>query len=272
MCRVLEVSKSGYYKWRRSGKLTLRRGDIFLLVKIKEIFEQSRKTYGIRRVCAKIRKEGIRVNRKRVRRLMQIAGIRAKMRRKFKITTNSKHKLSVVRNMIKEIKEIAEVNKVWVGDITYIWTKEGWLYLASIMDLYSRKIIGWCMSARLDKELVIIALRMAIETRKIEIGLIFHSDKGSQYCSNEFKMILKTYGIIQSMSDKGKCYDNAFKESFFHTLKTELVYYEVYNTREEAESSIRNYIAIFYNYQRLHSSLNYMSPIEFEIAYNKKLC
>lgn len=170
MCRVLEVSKSGYYKWRQAGILSVRKGDIFLLVKIKEVFEQSRKTYGSRRISAKLRKAGILVNRKRVHRLMQIAGIRAKMRRRFKITTNSNHKLSVTENLLKSVSGITRANMVWVGDITYIWTKEGWLYLASVMDLWSRKIIGWYISVRLDKELVIKALRMAKETRKIEIG------------------------------------------------------------------------------------------------------
>ena len=272
MCRVLEVSKSGYYKWRQTGKSEIREGDIFHIVKIKEISEQSRGTYGSRRIRAKLRKEGIRVNIKRIKRLMEITGIRAKMRRKFKITTNSKHKLPIVENLLKSIPEITRANMVWVGDITYIWTREGWLYLASVMDLWSRKIIGWHMSVRLDKELVVKALGMAIANRKFVEGVMFHSDKGSQYASNEFKDLLKNYGIIQSMSSKGRCYDNAFKESFFHTLKTELVYREYYNTRKEAENSIFEYIEVFYNRQRLHSSLNYMSPVDFEIDNDNKLC
>jgi putative transposase len=272
MCRVLEVSKSGYYAWKRSGKTLTKKGDIFIMVKIKEVFEQSHRTYGLRRITVQLHKEAIIVNIKRVYRLMKIGRIRPKMRRKFKITTNSRHKLPVAENLLKRVTEITSVNMVWVGDITYIWTREGWLYLASVMDLWSRKIIGWYMSLRLDKELVIKALSMAIETRKIEKGLIFHSDRGSQYASNEYRSLLSKHEITQSMSDKGKCYDNAFKESFFHTLKTELVYCEIYVTRKEAENSIFEYIVAFYNRRRLHSSLNYMSPEDFENENVKKLC
>ena len=272
MCRVLEVSKSGYYKWKQTERTGIKQRDIFLIVKIKEISDQSRNTYGSRRITAKLRKEGIKVNIKRIIRLMKLVGIRAKTRRKFKITTNSNHKLSVARNLLKHIKEVTIINMVWVGDITYIWTMEGWLYLASVMDLYSRKIIGWCLGTRLDKELVVKALRMALATRKIAFGLIFHSDKGSQYASNEFKELLLQYGIIQSMSGKGRCYDNAFKESFFHTLKTELVYHEYYKTRKEAEQSVFEYIEVFYNRQRIHSSINYMTPVEYELDLMKILC
>jgi putative transposase len=161
---------------------------------------------------------------------------------------------------------------VWVGDITYIWTREGWLYLASVMDLWSRKIIGWCMSLQLYKELVIKALSMGIKTRKIEKVIIFHSDRGSQYASNEYRSLLSKHEITQSISDKGKCYDNAFEESFFHTLKTELVYREIYVTRNEAENSIIEYIVAFYNCRRLHSSLDYMSLVYYENENVKKLC
>jgi putative transposase len=266
MCRVLEISRSGYYKWSLKRNSGIRRGDMFLTVKISEIHEKSKKTYGLRRITAELNKEGIKVNKKRIFRLMRLCGIRAKMKKRFKTTTNSDHKLPKAENLLIRVIEIIKANVVWVGDITYIWTKEGWLYLASVMDLWSRKIIGWCFGVRIDKGLVVGALRMAIETRKIEKGLIFHSDQGSQYASKEFVELLNSNEILQSMSGRGRCYDNAFKESFWHTLKTELIYHETYETRKEAEYSIFEYIEMFYNRHRLHSSLNYMSPVDFENA------
>jgi putative transposase len=263
MCLVLEVSRSGFYKWLNQKQRESRKGDIFLTVKINEIHKKSKKRYGLRRITAELHREGIKVNRKRVFRLMRLSGIKSRLKKRFRITTNSDHKLARAENLLIRVVEIIRANRVWVGDITYIWTKEGWLYLASVMDLWSRKIIGWCFGVRIDKELVIKSLRMAIETRKIEEGLIFHSDQGSQYASKEFVELLNSHNILRSMSGKGRCYDNAFKESFFHTLKTELIYHEIYETRKEAEYSIFEYIEIFYNRQRLHSSLNYMSPVDF---------
>lgn len=236
-----------------------------MAVKVEESFQQSRGTYGTRRIKRDLFKKGINVKEKRISRLMKELGLKVKTKMKFKITTDSGHKLAVASNLLEKSGKPESQNKIWVGDITYIWTREGWLYLAAVMDLWSRKIIGWCLSVRIDKELVIEALRRAIWSREYEPGLIFHSDKGRQYASNDYKNLLEKNDVIQSMSGKGRCYDNAAQESFFHTLKTELVYQQVYNTRKEAELSIFEYIECFYNRKRLHSSIGYMSPDSFEV-------
>ncbi len=266
MCNVLEVSQSGYYRWKRENRFEKRKGDTFLTIKVEELFEQSRKTYGTRRLRRELKNEGIMIKDKRLSRLMKERGLKVITKRKFKVTTNSGHKKPVAENLLKDGIKSDGPNKVWVGDITYIWTREGWLYLASVLEVWSRKIIGWCLSNRIDKEIVIGAMKMALNARNAAPGLIFHSDRGSQYASNEFRTLLGGHDIIQSMSGKGKCYDNAMKESFFHTLKTELVYQQTYNTRKEAELSIFEYIEVFYNRKRMHSSIGYVSPDFFEVA------
>lgn len=265
ICKLLEISRSGYYRWHKESRNENRKGDIYLAVKVEESFQQSRGTYGTRRIKRDLFKKGINVKEKRISRLMKELGLKVKTKMKFKITTDSGHKLAVASNLLEKSGKPESQNKIWVGDITYIWTREGWLYLAAVMDLWSRKIIGWCLSVRIDKELVIEALRRAIWSREYEPGLIFHSDKGRQYASNDYKNLLEKNDVIQSMSGKGRCYDNAAQESFFHTLKTELVYQQVYNTRKEAELSIFEYIECFYNRKRLHSSIGYMSPDSFEV-------
>jgi len=196
--------------------------------------------------------------------LMKKNNIWAKMSRKFKVTTKQSSRALASENLVKQNFSVTRRNQIWTSDITYLWTKQGWLYLAVVMDVYSRKIVGWSISSSLSSELVERALLMAILHRNPNSGIIFHSDRGSQYTSSSFRRILKNYGIVQSMSSTGNCYDNAITESFFHTLKTELIYWEKYQSREEAKRSIFKYIEINYNRRRLHSSLGYLSPVEFE--------
>jgi transposase InsO family protein len=218
-----------------------------------------------------MRNQGLLVNKKRISRLMRANNIKAKTKRKFKVTTVQNSRAVASENILKQNFTASSENKIWTGDITYLWTKEGWLYLAVVMDIYSRKIVGWSIDSSLSAELVIRALMMAIVHRNPQRGIIFHSDRGSQYTSSPFRDLLKNYGIVQSMSSTGNCYDNAITESFFHTLKTELIYWEKCQTRVEAKSSIFEYIEINYNRRRLHSSLGYLSPVEFEEKNRKEI-
>jgi transposase InsO family protein len=211
--------------------------------------------------------EGISCGRAQAKTLMRLAGVVAKQHRKFKVTTNSKHSLPVAPNLIDRDFAAKKPNSVWVSDITYVWTKEGWLYLGIILDLFSRQVVGWAMNSCLGKELVMDAFKMAFWRRRPERGLILHSDRGSQYCSGDFLKLLKTSGAISSMSHKGDCFDNAPAESFFGSLKTELVFFRNYKTREEAKRDIVDYLEMFYNSKRLHSYLGYVSPRQFEEAW-----
>jgi transposase InsO family protein len=264
MCRILGASKSGYYAWR-GGKKTKRQGENEMILKeIQEAYTRSRGTYGSPRISRELHEKGIYCSEKRIARLMRANNIMAKTKRRFKATTNSRHTLAVAPNLVQKEFSVKEACKVWVSDITYIWTDEGWLYLAIIMDLFTRGIVGWAMSDRITAEMIINALEQATTRRNPPEGLIFHSDRGSQYASDAFCSVLKRYGCIQSMSDKGDCYDNAVAESFFHTLKTEHVYFERYKTREEARCSIFEYIEVFYNRIRRHSTIGSRSPYEFE--------
>jgi putative transposase len=264
MCRVLKASRSGYNAWRtRSVPQRLIRQQE-LLKRIKEIFKASRGTYGSPRILRELRSEGIVVNHKTVEELMKKNGIRAKQKKKFKATTNSKHNLPVAENLLDRDFTETKPNQTWVGDITYIWTEEGWLYLATWIDLCSRKIVGWSMAPRMTADLVIDAFRMGLFRQKLQAPKVVHSDRGSQYASEAFRKELKKHGCDQSMSRKGNCWDNAVAESFFGTLKNELVYHEKYKTREQARLSIFDYIELFYNKRRLHSHLNYVSPEDFE--------
>lgn len=264
MCKVLEVSRSGYYKWLKRKQSKRKEENDRLKLKISEIYWQSKGSYGSPRVYRKLRNQGIRCNKKRVERLMKELGLKAIQKRKFKATTNSNHNLPVNENILNREFDVKERNKVWVSDITYIPTQEGWLYLAVIIDLYSRKVVGWSMSNRMKKELVINATKMAIKNRNPSKGLIFHSDRGSQYASHEFQKLLWKNGFKSSMSRKGNCWDNAVAESFFGTLKTELTHHKIYQTRRQARQDIFEYIEIFYNKFRMHSTLDYKSPEEYE--------
>jgi len=271
MCKILEVSRAGYYHWSKRKNSCRYLEDRRLLEIIKQHYSRSRGTYCFPRIYAAIRKEGLKINKKKIARLMRINKIRAKTKRKFKVTTVQNTKAQASENILKGNFFSKKENRIWTSDITYVSTKEGWLYLAVVMDIYSRKIVGWSIQSSLSAELVVKALMMAILHRNPEQGIIFHSDRGSQYTSYTVREMLKSYKITQSMSSTGNCYDNAITESFFHTLKTELIFWNNYQTRDEAKSSIFKYIEIFYNRQRLHSALNYLSPVEFEFKNKKEL-
>lgn len=264
MCKILEVSRSSYYKRKSKGKSKRKLENEKIILMIKEIYTESKERYGSPRITEELRRRGISCNKKRIARLMRKEGIAAKIFRKYRLTTQSDHKRVISDNILDREFNRGRVNEVWTSDITYIRTDEGWLYLAAVMDLYSRRILGWHLDRRLESGLVEKALQNALYGRKISRGIIFHSDQGVQYASESFRGLLKTNGFIQSMSRRGNCYDNAVTESFFHTLKTELINRTKYKTREEARRSIFEYIEIFYNRKRLHSSIGYCSPVEFE--------
>jgi len=264
MCRVLEVSRGGFYRWLNKFKSRREIENEELLSEIRESFRKSRKTYGSPRITKDLQDLGYKVNKKRVSRIMRENGIRAKTKRKFKVTTHSDHDDPISPNLLGQNFTVNELNKVWVSDITYMWTREGWLYLAIILDLCSRKIVGWSLWERLTKRLVIEAFKQAIGRRGPVTGLIFHSDRGSQYASHDFRELLKRNKCQSSMSGKGNCFDNAVAESFFSTLKKDLVYGRTYETKREAVSSVFEYLEVFYNRIRRHSSIGNLSPAQFE--------
>jgi len=265
MCQVIVASRSGYYGWRRQPQSKRQKDNEKILIGIRESHKNSRRAYGSPRITEDLQAKGMRCSENRVARLMKIHAIVGKATKKFKATTNSKHNLPVAENFLKQNFVTEKPNAVWASDITYIPTVEGWLYLVVILDLYSRQVVGWAMSDRLTSGFVVKALYQAIGRRHPASGCIFHSDRGIQYASTDFRDVLKAYGFIQSMSRKGNCYDNAVAESFFHTLKTEHVYDYRYETRAEARQSIFEYIEMFYNRQRRHSALGYLSPVSFEL-------
>ncbi len=264
LCEVMHVSRSGYYKWfnEKGGKRAL--SDEKVLEYIREVFAKSRGTYGRRRVTRRLRKLGIVVSERRVGKLMREAGLRAVGTMKFRATTNSKHSRPVAPNLLERNFIMAPLNKAWLSDITYVPTNQGWLYLCVIVDLSSRKIIGWSMRDTMHAEMVTTALRAAFKARRPEPGLIFHSDRGVQYASKEVVNLLVSQQARQSMSRKGDCWDNAVSESVFATLKKELVYRCKFKDREEARLAIFEYIEVFYNRDRDHSALGYLTPEEFE--------
>lgn len=264
MCRVLTVSRSGYYTWRMRPESERAKENRRLALRIKAVHKKSRENYGSPRIHEALKAEGETCGRKRVERLMAENGIRAKQKRKFVATTDSKHDLPVAENILDREFTVEEPNRVWTSDITYIPTEEGWLYLAGVLDLCSKAAVGWSMSESLDRGLVIDALTMAYRRRRPGEGLLHHSDRGSQYASEDYRNLLGEYGMQMSMSRKGDCWDNAPMESFFGTLKKELVHHRKYRTREEARRDIFEYIEVFYNRERLHSSLGYLSPADYE--------
>ena len=232
--------------------------------KITEIYHKNRKRYGSPRIYQQLLREGYAIGKKRVERLMRELDIQAVAKRKYQATTDSAHAKPIAENHLNRNFTPEKPNTAWVADITYIYTQEGWLYLATIMDLYSRKIIGWSLRERLTKELVIAALDMAVRERNLSSDLLLHSDRGSQYASELYQLHLLKHGILCSMSGKGNCWDNACMESFYRTIKVELIYQNTYQTRRQAQRDIFEYIEIFYNRERLHSSLGYYSPEEYE--------
>lgn len=264
MCRVLDVASSGYYRWRRCPQSRRCREDKVLLLQIREAHRNSRGIYGSPRIHRELRHGGTSCSEKRVARLMREDGLRSKVCRKYRVTTDSNHSMPVADNLLGRKFGQEAPNKAWVADITYIWTQEGWMYLAAVLDLYSRMVVGWSMASRITRGIVMDAVRMAIARRKPQDGLMHHSDRGSQYSSQEFQELLTTYGVVCSMSRKGNCWDNAVMESFFGTLKKELIMHESYRIRDEARQSIFEYIEVFYNRQRRHSSLDYRTPVEYE--------
>lgn len=267
MCKGLEVTRSAYYSWLSRPESKRSREERRLGEKVKTIHKTSRETYGTRRIQHDLVEDGERISRKRVGRLMKQQGLKSKSKRKFKATTNSNHNHPVAPNLLNRKFQIDQPDTVYVGDITYIQTDEGWLYLAVLIDLYSRAVVGWSMSNRMTAQLVTDALLMAIWRRQPAKGLMVHSDRGSQYASGLYQKALKEKGFICSMSRKGNCYDNAPSESFFHTLKTELIYHRRYHTRQEAIQDIFEYIEVFYNRQRRHSTIGYQTPLGFEIEH-----
>jgi transposase InsO family protein len=262
LCRVLQVSRSGFYAARqRAGQAPVTCTDS---LHVKAAFEASGGSYGSRRLSAALRKQGVDVGRHRCRTLMKANQLRPKWKRKFVHTTNSRHSLPVAPNVLQRKFTPAKPNVAWVSDLTYVRTRSGWLYLACVMDLYSRKIVGWAMAASMPAQLVCDALQMAIASRRPAPGLIVHSDQGSQYASAEHSRLLQAHGLIPSMSRKGNCWDNAVMERFFLNLKMERVWHRDYANHAEARLDIAEYIVSFYNSIRLHSTLGYCAPAEYE--------
>jgi transposase InsO family protein len=264
MCRIFEVSRSGFYDWLSRPESARKQADRRLGEDIKQAFEDSRENYGTRRIQQTLRDQGKQVSRARIGRLMRQQELRCKTRRRFRATTNSKHSLPVAPNHLDRQFQVAEPDRVYVGDITYVATGEGWLYVAVFLDLFSRQVVGWAMSAWMTADLVLNALQMARWRRRPSKGLLVHTDRGSQYASGRFQALLKDQGYVCSMSRKGNCWDNAPAESFFHTLKTELIHHRRFETREQAKQEIFEYIEVFYNRQRKHSTLSYRTPAEFD--------
>nr|WP_228073519.1 IS3 family transposase [Kordiimonas pumila] len=263
-CLLLNVSMSGYYAWKKRSVSKRQRDDMVLLVHIRSYFRQSNDTYGSPRMAAELQACGFSVGRRRVARLMKETGLQARQKRRFKCTTDSHHDNPVFPNLLEQDFTASAPDRKWGVDISYIWTMEGWLYLAVVIDLYARRVVGWATSNRLKKELALEALDKAFILRQPPPGLIHHSDRGSQYCSYEYRKRLKKYRMTGSMSAKGNCYDNAVVETFFKTIKTELVWRTSFATRKEATNMIAHYIGDFYNPRRRHSTLGYLSPIQFE--------
>lgn len=265
LCEVVGVTRSGYYAWSDRPASSKKIADAQLLVEIRAAMKRGRGAYGSPRVHLDLRARGIRVSRKRVERLMRENGLEARQKRRFVHTTDSRHDDPIAPNLLARDFDVAAANKIWVGDVTYISTSQGWLYLAVLLDLFSRRIVGWATSVTNDTDLALAALERALRTRQPARGLVHHTDRGSPYASGDYRAALERHGIIASMSRTGDCYDNAVAESFFATLKAEHVDYEDFSTNDVATASIGDYIENFYNSARRHSHVGYVSPIEFEL-------
>jgi putative transposase len=264
MCSLLSVSRSGYYAWKHRPPSGREQSNRLLAAEIKRVFDDEKGRGGAPRVARRLQDEGTPAGRHRVARIMRDNGWRAKAARKYKATTNSKHSLPVAPNLLEQDFRADKPDQKWVSDITYIWTDEGWLYLAVVLDLYSRRVIGWAIAERMTATLVCDALIMALWHRKLPTGVVVHSDRGSQYCSSAYQKLFRKYRLICSMSKKGDCYDNAAMESWNHSFKVEAVHGERFKTRSEAKYQVFEYIEVYYNRKRLHSKLGYLSPIAFE--------
>jgi transposase InsO family protein len=271
LCELFEVSPSGYYDWQKRRVQPGKRAkeNQTLANEIKTIHSQSRKTYGSPRIMAQLRKAGLKHGRNRIARLMKELNLCGRQKRRYRVrTTDSNHDHPIAPNLLAQTPKASQPNQIWVADITYIKTKEGWLFLAAILDLYSRKIVGWNMSPWLDTQLILKALQMALLNRQPPANLLFHSDRGVQYASGDYRQALARAGLVPSMSRRGNCYDNAAMESFWSTLKLELVYRTEFATHQHARAALFDYIESFYNRQRSHSALNFLSPVDFESQNN----
>jgi putative transposase len=264
LCRVMEVSRSGFYQHIQLKPKIISKEQFALESTVKEIFRKSKRSYGTRRMSEGLRKKGFNVGRYQAGSLMRRLELRVKSKRRFKVTTDSKHDLPIAPNLLNREFQVDAPDRVWGSDITYIWTCQGWLYLAVVLDLFSRKVVGWSLQATMTADLVKEALAMAVGRRCPLPGLLHHSDRGSQYASEAYRKALEKFNMIASMSRKGDCWDNAVVERFFRSLKTELTDNVLYSTRDDARRDIIEYIEMFYNSDRLHSYLGYLSPAEFE--------
>ncbi len=270
MCRVLGVTRHGFYGYQKRRHSTAPDPQLQEMLEcVREMAEASDYSYGSRRMRKALNILGFPIGRQKARALMKQAGIQVRYRKKYKVTTNSNHQQPVFENVLKRGFKVDHPDQVYAGDITYIWTQEGWLYLAVVIDLFSRKVVGWSMSSRMKAQLACDALTMAIWQRRPKPGLIVHSDRGSQYASHQYRRLLKAHDFVGSMSRKGDCWDNAVVESFFGSLKQERVQWRHYQTRHEAQQDVLNYISMFYNSYRLHSYLDYQSPSQFESAWRE---
>jgi len=267
MCRLLGVKRNGYYRYQKCSETRTPDDDYRdeMIGWIKQIARSSDNAYGSRRMAKALNALGYPIGRNRTRKLMKAADVMVRYRKRYKVTTDSDHKLPVFDNVLNRQFTVERANQAYVSDITYIWTQEGWLYLCVFIDLFSRKVVGWSMGTRMKADLVCDALRMAIWQRQPGAGLIVHSDRGSQYASKSYRSLLKAYGFNGSMSRKANCWDNSVAESFFGSLKQERVQWRHYQTRYEAQQDILQYITMFYNSHRLHSFLDYKSPNQFEL-------
>ena len=275
LCSVLGVSRSGLHAWRKRSPSSRRRSNAQLAARVAAVHERSRKAYGSPRVHAELKAQGVHVGKKRVERLMRENGLQARRKRRFRRTTDSRHPHPIAPNLLARRFNVATPNRAWVTDVTAIWTLEGWLYLAVMLDLFSRRVVGWATvgwatSTNNDTALALTALRAALLRRHPPPGLLHHSDRGSPYASADYRAELARHGLRASMSAKGDCWDNAVAESFFSSLRAELVDHERYVTRAAADASIGDYIESFYNVERRHSHLGYINPIEFELRSKSK--
>lgn len=270
LCAALNVRRSGYYAWRDRPPSERDRDNERLLVQIRVVYQQSRRTYGSPRMTDELRSRGECCNEKRIARLMRQEGLRPKTVRKFKVTTDSTHTHAVAPNVVNRDFTARQPNQVWLSDITYVWTSEGWLYLAAVLDLYSRRIVGWATSETIDGELAKAALRQAVGRRQPPPGLVHHSDRGVQYACGDYQELLGDWQMVGSMSRKGDCWDNAPMESFFGSLKQELVYHERFTTKAEARAKLFEYIEAFYNNWRRHTSLDGVCPAAYERTYERQ--
>lgn len=269
LCRVMRVWRSAYYAWKQRGAEVVPEEEMAIRRRMKELFKRSRQSMGSRTMMRRLREEGYEIGRYRVRRLMRDLGLRVKAKRRFKVTTDSNHRLPVAENVLDRQFNPERPNQAWGTDITYIWTQRGWLYLAVVIDLCSRRVVGWAMDRRMTTALVVRALMMAINLRRPPPGLVHHSDRGSQYASGEYQQLLKQHNMVASMSRKGNCWDNAPVERFFSSLKREWIGDRLFQTRTQAVADVREYITMYYNAERLHSALGYRTPMEYENRLSK---